>query len=87
MNRPIKKLLKGIALFTLFQLYEKYVGTDGLHKIIKAVQAFFSFLPDALALIIGDLTGLIISLMAVYAAVSGLFRICTFHMHIPTYEQ
>jgi hypothetical protein len=86
MKRKLIKLSKGIALYSVFQLYDKYIGIDGLYKIKKTVLAFLSFLPETLASIIASLLNIIVGLFLVYCFVSGFYRMFTFYTRIPEFE-
>jgi hypothetical protein len=86
MKRKIIKLTKGIVLFGIYQFYVNYIGYDGLFELDKTIQEYLNFLPETMSSILASLIVIFTGLALVYCCISGLFRICTFHQHIPQFE-
>lgn len=87
MKNQTRKLLKGIVLFTLFYALNHFIGgTDGLNQIEKNICGSLQFLHEALAKFMATILVLIISISMIYCFVSGLFRICTYNIHIKEFE-
>ncbi|MBS1636189.1 MAG: hypothetical protein JST26_09750 [Bacteroidetes bacterium] len=86
-RNPILKLAKGILLFGCSYYFMTVIGgADGLNALHNHVQNHFSFLNADLASILGSLANCIGGLVLLYAFVSGLFRICTFNVYMPVFE-
>ncbi|MBP7808628.1 MAG: hypothetical protein KA163_05010 [Bacteroidia bacterium] len=82
-----KKLFKGIALFSVFQLTDYFVGgTDGIDTIKKQCVETLGFIPAELATFIMTLISIPVEILLLYCFVSGLYRICTFNLHITEFE-
>ena len=87
MEYKIKKLLKGIALISIFYISNNYIGgEDGLNRIEKHTCNFLSFLYADLAYLISNIVVIIIGITMLYCFVSGLYRITTYHLYIPEFE-
>lgn len=87
MEYKTKKLLKGITLFSAFYISNHFIGgADGLYQIEKQVYVFLLSLPEALAHMIASIVVLIFAIAMLYCFVSGLFRICTYHIYLQEYE-
>jgi hypothetical protein len=84
---PFIKLSKGILMFGSVSVLDSYIGgTDGLNKMKKAIQLFLDFFPYGLGNFIACIFSLVISLTMIYFYISGMYRICTFNMYLPIFE-
>jgi hypothetical protein len=85
---PFKKLVIGIILFASFFVLNNYVGgADGLTDIENfSSKSILSVLPSDLASIIASIVSIIIAVAMLYMFISGLYRICTFNIYNPVFE-
>ena len=85
---PLKKLFTGIILFASFYgIYNWTGGANGLDKVKNHLSTVtFDMFPKDLSEIMASLCIIGIGLLAVYCFVSGLYRICTFNIYNPVYE-
>lgn len=87
MQYKTKKLLKGITLIATFHFSNDYIGgADGLNQIEKQINIFLSFLYADLANFISNIVVVVIGITMLYCFISGLYRICTYHLYIPEFE-
>lgn len=82
---PIKKLLVGVILFVSFCLSYKFIGTNGLYDIQSYVEKH-SFESKGIASIFSNLIMIFIGIVMLYCGVSGLYRICTFNLDNPVFD-
>ena len=88
MSLQVKKLLKGILLFSIFQVTNHFIsGTDGMNRIKKKFIEWLSFMSGDVVDIIANLIFTGVDLFLVYCFVSGLYRIVTFNMRIREFER
>lgn len=85
---PVRKLLSGIILLTIFVITYKYFdGTDGLDKLEARLEHnIFSFLGKDLSSVFGNIVVVVIGGLMMYCAVSGSYRIFTFNKFIKKFE-
>lgn len=85
---PIKKLVIGIILLSSFFMLNSYFGVDGIYSINTNLENKFSeFMSKNLSIIFSALICLPIPVFMVYAAVSGTYRVFTFNMYNPVFEE
>jgi hypothetical protein len=85
---PFKKLVTGIILFASFYgMYNWTGGADGLVDIKKHLSTVtFDMFPKDLSEIMASLCIVAIGLLMIYCFISGLYRICTFNIYNPVFE-
>jgi len=85
---PLKKLVTGVILFvSFFVLYNYIGGTDGLSAFERHLKdETFSFMSKGLASISACLIIFLIGILMLYCVASGLYRICTFNIYNPVFE-
>jgi len=85
---PSKKLLIGIILFASFYLlYYITGGPNGLYDVKKFLKlSVFNIFPSGFAGFLSSISIAVIGLTMVYLFVSGLYRMCTFNIYLPTFE-
>ncbi len=89
MFNPFKKLIIGILLLSSFYFLNEFIGGhDGLTAIEKHIREWMlGFMDENLAIMFSALICLPLSIYMVYAAVSGTYRICTFNLYNPVFEE
>jgi hypothetical protein len=84
---PMKKLLKGIALFACFYLLYHFLGANNLSNYrVKMEHGLSEYLGKDFSSIISNIAMVLTGIFMVYCFVSGLYRICTFSGYIREFE-
>lgn len=85
---PIKKLSIGVFLTVSFYVLEELIGgTDGLAHIQTGLKSsFYKYMSEGLSEALAALICLPLSIFMVYAFISGLYRICTFNIINPVFD-
>ena len=86
--KPAKKLIIGIVLFVSFYVLYNITGkANGISDMqVYLEKNTFSFMGKALASIFSNLVKIGLGILMIYCFVSGLYRISTFSIYIPTFE-
>ena len=89
MFNPFRKLILGIFLLSSFFFLNEFIGGhDGLTAIEKYIRVWMlGFMDKNLATMFSALVCLPLPIYMVYAAVSGTYRICTFNIYNPVFEE
>ena len=85
---PFKKLAIGIILFATFYGLNNYIGgADGLTDMENNIASHIGFLNKGIVIIICSLASIAIGIFMLYCFISGLYRISTFNIYNPVFEE